>query len=550
MSTRIVTCGNINLRCLHCHTTSAPRLGSFAPPPPHHYSTPHAFKLSKSLHRRTTTIISARAEAASITADNDDNNNNNKNNSQELSSPSPSTNITKPTTSWIPKSLTSPYDKEIFSLAIPALISTLLDPLMGIVDTAIVGRLGTEPLAAVGMSTIVYNFSNFIWNFLLYTTTPRIAAAVSRNDSASVSRITAAGLWVAVAIGCVMTTILWFRCPAIFVGMGATPEVLPFAVQYLRGRCIASPAIMAFYVLSGTFRGFKDTYTPLVAGIISNIFHLFLDILLVFTLGWGVTGAALATSLSHWVTILILSGMVVRKGYLKLSDLVRFPSSQDVTPMLKNGFLLSTRSILAMSILMWSTKLIAGFGAASLAAHEILRQIWVFSNQAFTALDIATQSLVAFYLGSKDTKQAASVFKRTLSLTVIAGMVIMIGLLFGANALPGIFTQDGTVIALVAGVMPLVAIFMPLDAMASVMDGVLLGAQEAGWMSKTMIATSVGCGIGLGMAQGGGGVGWGLLGVWACIKWLTVGRLFGNAWRIFASPKSPLGNHRPKTALT
>lgn len=441
---------------------------------------------------------------------------------------------------WSLESLASPYDKEIFSLAVPAMLSTLLDPLMGLVDTAIVGRLGTEPLAAVGMSTIVYNFSNFIWNFLLYTTTPRIAAAASRNDTERVSKITSAGLWVAVAIGCTMTTLLWARAPAIFTSMGATPEVLEHAVVYLRGRCIASPAIMAFYVLSGTFRGYKDTYTPLLAGIISNIVHLALDVVLVFGLGWGVMGAAFATSLSHWVTILFLGAMVIRKGILTVPDLINLPAWEDVVPMLRNGFLLSTRSILAMSTLIWATKLIAALGAANLAAHEILRQIWVFSNQAFTALDIATQSLVAYYLGRKDVAQAANVFRRTLSLTVIAGVVLTAALMLGAKTLPTVFTQDTVVVDIAATVMPLLAIFMPLDAMASVMDGVLLGAQEAGWMSKTMIATSVGCAIGLAASQSGG---WGIFSIWAAIKFLTVGRLFGNAWRIFFSSKSPLGEN-------
>lgn len=155
--------------------------------------------------------------------------------------------------------LVSPLDSEIFSLAIPALFSTLLDPFMGVVDTAIVGRLGTAPLAAVGLATVLYNFSNFIWNFLLYTTTPRIAAAASRNDKAGVSAITAQGLWVAAAAGTLMTILLWNQCPALFAGMGASPAVMAHAVPYLRGRCIASPAILMFYVLAGTFRGYKDT---------------------------------------------------------------------------------------------------------------------------------------------------------------------------------------------------------------------------------------------------------------------------------------------------
>ncbi|KAL4526800.1 hypothetical protein Ndes2526A_g01231 [Nannochloris sp. 'desiccata'] len=411
----------------------------------------------------------------------------------------PSTTATSVSAFPIWARLTSPYDKEIFKLAIPALFSMLLDPLMGMVDTAIVGRLGTEPLAAVGLSTVLYNFSNFIWNFLLYTTTPRIAAAVSKDDRAGVSKITAQGLWVASAIGLVMTTILWTQCPRMFTGMGATPGVLEHAVPYLRGRCIASPAILMFYVLAGTFRGFKDTMTPLMAGVISNIVHLGLDIALVFWLGMGVTGAALATSLSHWATLIVLGALVMRKGYLKLPDLYTPPKWSDVAPTLKNGVFLSTRSILAMSMLMWATKLIAGFGAVSLAAHEILRQIWVFSNQAFTCLDIATQSLIAFYLGRDDKPSAAAVFRPM--------------------------------------VLPLIAAFMPLDAAASVMDGVLLGSQEAAWMSRTMIVTATCCAVGLTMGQRAG---WGLLATWVVIKFLTVGRLIGNAWKIW-SAESPLG---------
>ena len=276
----------------------------------------------------------------------------------------------------------------------------------------------------------------------------------------------------------------------------------------------------------------------MTAGIVSNIVHLFLDIFLVFVLNWGVVGAALATSLSHWATITVLAIFVMRKGYLRIGDLASPPKWKDVAPTLKNGLFLGTRSILAMSTLMWATKTIAGFGAVSLAAHEILRQIWVFSNQAFTCLDIATQSLIAFYLGRNDKRSAANVFRRTLTLTLIAAVVIMTGLLCAGGTLPGIFTQDKAVIVKACAVLPLIAVFMPLDAAASVMDGVLLGSQEAAWMSRTMIATAAVCATGLTLGQRAG---WGLLATWAVIKFLTVGRLIGNSWRIW-SAESPLGS--------
>lgn len=155
--------------------------------------------------------------------------------------------------------LSSPWDSEIFSLSVPALLSLLLDPFMGMVDTAIVGRLGTAPLAAVGISSVVYNFSNFIWNFLMYTTTPRIASAAARGSKSDASRITSQGMWVAATIGVLMSLTLWFRAAPIFVAMGGSPDIIGHAVPYIRGRCIASPAILMFYVAAGTFRGFKDT---------------------------------------------------------------------------------------------------------------------------------------------------------------------------------------------------------------------------------------------------------------------------------------------------
>ena len=262
---------------------------------------------------------------------------------------------------------------------------------------------------------------------------------------------------------------------------------------------------------------------------ISNVIHLGLDVALVFGLGWGVVGAALATSLSHWVTLTILGGMVIAKGHLRLDDLLRVPAWRDVAPMLRSGVLLSTRSILAMSMLMWATKLIAAFGAVSLAAHEVIRIIWVMSNQAFTSLDIATQSLVAFYLGRGDRRNAAGVYNRTLRLAVSIGVAVTAALLLNASALPAVFSRDPAVVAAVAGVLPLIAMLMPLDAAASVMDGVLLGAQESAWLSRTMVMTASCCAAGLLLCQRAG---WGILSIWFVIKFLTIGRLFGNSWRL------------------
>jgi Na+-driven multidrug efflux pump len=89
----------------------------------------------------------------------------------------------------------------------------------------------------------------------------------------------------------------------------------------------------------------------------------------VFGAGWGVAGAGLATSLSHWTALAFLLANVLGRGYMKSTDLARPPAWREVAPMLRSGFFLSTRSLLAMGMLMWATRLIAGFGAVGLAGE-------------------------------------------------------------------------------------------------------------------------------------------------------------------------------------
>ena len=273
----------------------------------------------------------------------------------------------------------------------------------------------------------------------------------------------------------------------------------------------------------------------------SNIAHIALDAFCIFYLGMGAVGAAFATSISLWLNWSILFTNIVKSGYLKVSDMATYPSMTDVAPMLRNGVLLSTRSLLAMSTLIFATKMAAGLGAAGLAAHEIIRQIWVVSNQAFTSLDIATQSLVAFYKGKGDRQSAGRVFLRTNALTVFVSVIIMGSLVAGRNSLPALFTQDPAVKAVVASVIPLIAIYMPMDGMASVLDGFLMGSERTGALSKVMACTSMMCALALVVQTLEC---WPMtvtvLSVWAAIKILTIGRLIGNGYAVFRGKDSEI----------
>jgi Na+-driven multidrug efflux pump len=131
--------------------------------------------------------------------------------------------------------LHSPLDASIVGLAVPALFSLLLDPLMSLVDTGLVGRLGTEPLAAVGLSSIMFTFFAILFNFLIFVTTPAVARAMAAGDREEASRVTARGLWIAGVAGTLCGIGLWVAAHALAARSGAGPAVASLAAPYLLG---------------------------------------------------------------------------------------------------------------------------------------------------------------------------------------------------------------------------------------------------------------------------------------------------------------------------
>ena len=433
--------------------------------------------------------------------------------------------------------LHSPLDASIVGLAVPALFSLLLDPLMSLVDTSLVGRLGTEPLAAVGLSSIMFTFFAILFNFLIFVTTPAVARAVAAGDRREASRVTARGLWIAGVAGTLSGVGLWVAAPGLAARSGAGPTVAALAATYLRCRALAAPALLAIFVAAGSFRGVRDTRTPLIAAVASNVVNLAGDCVLMFGCGMGVAGAALATAASQYVSAVVLVAALIRTGLLDPADVTHPPTLASATPLLRAGAALSLRNLSTMGVIILGTSMVSSLGAAALAAHEVLRQLYIVSIQVFSSLDVAAQSLVASHLGHGDRAAARAVLVRVLQRGTAAGACVGVALAAGACALPGLFTADAAVAASAAAVIPIVAAFMPFDAAAAVLDGGLLGASETAWVSRTTVLVSAVCLAALLGARRAGG---GLAAVWLSLKVLTIGRTVAAGIR-YAMPGSPLG---------
>ncbi|KAK9831035.1 hypothetical protein WJX74_000789 [Apatococcus lobatus] len=408
---------------------------------------------------------------------------------------------------------------------------------MSLVDTALVGRLGAAELGAVGLSSLIFNLSNFLFNFLLIVTTPKIAAAVARSDTEAASQTTAQGLWIGAGIGIIMGTAIWFLGPPAMQALQAEPAVAQHAVTYLRCRAVASPAVLSLYVVIGSFRGWADTRTPLVASIFANVANLVGDCVLMFGFGWGVAGAALATSFSQYCSLAILLAMGIRKGMLKFSDLRYPPDPRDIGALLRSGLALSLRNTANLAVIMSVTGLVTKLGSIHLAAHEIIRQVYIFSLQSFSSFDIAAQTLIASYLGRGNRAVARDVLVRVVQIGTAIGIGMMLLIFNFRSSIPRIFSQDPAVVKLAADTLIVIALYLPLDAVAQILEGGLLGASDTGYIGKAAIVTA-----GLAFAaviltfQSYPN----LPGLWFGLKTLTLGRLATGSYR-YISKNAPLG---------
>lgn len=419
---------------------------------------------------------------------------------------------------------------------------TNLPPLPPPPRSGLVGRLGTEQLAAVGLSSIAFTFFSILFNFLIFATTPAIAAAIAAGDPDEAAAINARGLWVAAAAGSVSGVALFAAAPALAAAAGAGPSVAAHAAVYLRCRALACPALLTIFVACGAFRGVRDTRTPLAAAAVANAVNLAGDCFLMFGLGLGVAGAALATAASQYVSAGLLVASLVRRGLLKPAALARPPSLAACAPLLRSGAALAARNVATMAVILVGTAHVSVLGATAAAAHEVLRQLWIASVTTFSALDVACQSLVATYVGGGDRASARAVALRGLQIAVTAGAAVGAALSLAAAALPSAFTADAAVAAAAAAVMPVVAAFMPVDAAAAVLEGGLLGASDTAWVARATVVVSFACVAAL-LASRAAGLG--LLGVWLSFKTLSAGRAAASAVR-YLGRGSPLG--RPALA--
>ena len=431
------------------------------------------------------------------------------------------------------------HDRQILRLAVPALGALAADPLVSLVDTAFVGRLGSTELGALGVNTAVFALAFMLFNFLAYGTTPLVAAAWGRGDRQAASRVVTQAIGLALVIGTGATIFLELMWQPLLRVMQAGPDMLGPASEYLRIRALAAPAVLLVTVGHGAYRGMQDTRTPLLVTVGLNVINLVGDPLLIFVAGWGLRGAATATVVAQWTGAIWFLALL-NKRRRELGIPAYLPRLSEFGQLATIGTELIARTASLLAVFTVATAVAARIGTATVAAHQIAAQVWLFLALVLDSLAIAAQALVGRYLGAGEIGNARAASNRMLQWGFGLGAVLGAVFWLLGPVLPKVFTDDAEIVALVAGVMPFVAVLQPIGALVFVWDGIFMGAREFRFLMVSTLAAAVLAGAVLILTVT---LGWGLTGVWWGITTLILGRLALLALRY----RTLLADSRPST---
>ncbi|OMO97639.1 Multi antimicrobial extrusion protein [Corchorus olitorius] len=337
---------------------------------------------------------------------------------------------------------------EILSIALPAALALAADPIASLVDTAFVGHLGSVELAAVGISVSIFNLVSKLFNVpLLNVTTSFVAeeqALISKNSddgafeqkgkqvlpSVSTSLALAAGLGIAEAV-------------ALSLGSGSLMNIM-------------------------------------VAG---NILNAILDTILIFPIGLGVAGAAVATVISEYLIALILLWELNGKVEL-ISPNVDW---RKVAIYLKSGGLLIGRTIATLGTLTLATSLAAKQGPVPMAGHQICIEVWLAISLLTDALALSGQALLAADYSQANYQQARRVIYSVLQIGLVTGFALAVLLFLGFGAFSSLFSTDPLVLQIAWSGTLFVAGSQPVNAIAFVIDGLYYGVSDYEYAAISMV---------------------------------------------------------------
>ncbi|MFJ7629776.1 MATE family efflux transporter [Streptomyces sp. NPDC097595] len=380
-------------------------------------------------------------------------------------------------------------DREILALALPAFGALVAQPLFVMVDTSVVGRLGTQQLAGLGVATALLMSGVNVFVFLAYATTAAVARRIGADDIPGAVRQGMDGIWLALVLGGAVLLAGFPSVRWLVEAFGASAPAAPYATAYLSVAVFGVPAMLMVLASTGVLRGLQDTRTPLRVAASGFAANAVLNIVLVHGAGLGVAGSAWGTVVAQWGMAAAYLRVVVRGA--RRHGIPLWPDLAGVRRCARTGapLLIRTLSLRVMAVV--ATAVATQLGDTNLAAHQIVLSFWSLLAFVLDAIAIAGQAIIGRHLGSGDRSAAREACRSMVRWGVWSGVVLGLLLIVVGPLLVPLFTSDPEVRRTLVPALLLIACCQPLSGVVFVLDGVLMGAGDGPYLAWAMLVTLV-----------------------------------------------------------
>ena len=461
-------------------------------------------------------------------------------------------------------------NRQVLSLALPALGALIAEPLFVLADSAMVGHLGAVSLAGLSLASSILTTTVGLFVFLAYATTATTARLFGAGRRIEGLRAGVDGMWLALLLGLGAGAFLGLTAPWLTEAMGAHGPVAQAAIAYLRASCPGLPGMFVVLAATGVLRGLLDTRTPFVVATGGAVLNIVVNAILLYGVGMGIAGSGAGTAIAQTAMALALAGPIARTA--RAAGVGLLPHREGLRASLGSGTPLLIRSLSLRVAILATVWAATALGDVSLAAHQVVNALWTFAAFALDALAVAAQALIGTALGqaqrsdadsaTSDTEVDIAADTDTQSASATAGWSIdellrrllawgagtgvLIGVLMAAGAawLPHVFTSDPGVITAATPTLLVAASALPLAGVVYLLDGVLMGAGDGRYLAWAGLLTLVPY-VPLALLIGGGalpgvvGTISGLVLLWIAFAWVfmaargatTYLRARGTAWR-------------------
>ena len=390
-----------------------------------------------------------------------------------------------------------PRNQQILRIALPSIVSNITVPLLGLVDVAIVGHMGSAVyIGASAVGAMIFNLIYWLFGFLRMGTSGMTSQALGRRDLAEVMRLFLTSLAVGVGIALCFIILQWPLRELALLLMHPTADVLPLAVIYFNICIWGAPAMMGISSLNGWFIGMQNTRIPMLVSIVQNVVNILVSLVLVLGLEMKIEGVAWGTVIAQWTGFAL--AIALWYGYYgRLRRHVEGNGGWLVgRSSLKRFFVVNRdiflRTLFLVAVNLFFTAAGARQGAVILSVNTLLMQLYLLFSYVMDGFAYAGEALGGRYYGAHNAQAFRDVVRRVFVWGTV--MVVFFTFLYGigGTSFLQLLTDEPSVVAASRQYF-FWALFIPVSGMvAFVWDGIFIGITATrGMLLSSLLATVV-----------------------------------------------------------